>query len=603
MAPPVTPAASAPFTCRPNLRGVFGMVTAGHYLAAMAGHAMLERGGTAVDAAAAAGFASSVVEPHLCGLGGEAPLLVYEPGGGGGAGTMHAVSGQGVAPAAATIDSFRAAGLGIVPGNGLLPATTPAIFDTLSLALLRWGRLRLADVLAPAREWAADGFPMYRSLRDFLASLGAASFDDWPATRAVFFPAGEPVAVGTLLAQPDLARTLDRLIQAEARAGGSREAGIEAARREFATGFVAREIDRFARETAAGDATGVARRGLLRAEDMAAWRARVETPVSAPFGGGVVFKCGPWTQGPVFLQQLALLAGFDLRAMGHNSADYVHTVIECAKLAFADREFEYGDPDFTSVDLGRLLSAEYAASRRALVDPQAASQVLRPGRGPHARVTQAPGTSLGAATARATSEPSALSGDTTHVDAADRFGALVSLTPSGGWLQSSPRIPALGFALGTRGQMFSLDPAHPNALAPGKRPRATLTPSLARMADGTIVAFGTPGGDQQDQWTLQCFLNMAVFGMPPQEAVEAPTFHTTHFPSSFYPRRAEPGKVVVEARVPAAVLDVLAARGHLVERAGPWANGRVLAIARDPRSGVLTAAASPRKETAYAVGR
>jgi gamma-glutamyltranspeptidase / glutathione hydrolase len=313
--------------------------------------------------------------------------------------------------------------------------------------------------------------------------------------------------------------------------------------------------------------------------------------VSVGYRGFDVHKCGPWTQGPVFLQQLRLLEGFDLPALGHNSARYVHTLVEAAKLAFADRERWYGDPAFGPVPLDRLLSAGYAEARRRLIDPETASGEFRPGGQDWTSLAAVP------------PDQRAGNGDTTHVDVADSEGNLFAATPSGGWLESSPLIPSLGFPLGSRAQVFNLDPGHPNALAPGKRPRTTLTPSLVTRAGQPAMAFGTPGGDQQDQWTLQFFLNVVEFGMDLQEAIDAPLVHTLHFPSSFYPHEVFPKRLVAEGRIPAAALDDLRARGHEVVVSGDWASGEVTAVRFDPSSGLIEGAASPRAGAAYAIGR
>jgi gamma-glutamyltranspeptidase/glutathione hydrolase len=316
----------------------------------------------------------------------------------------------------------------------------------------------------------------------------------------------------------------------------------------------------------------------------------VEEPTGFNYRGLDVYKCGPWSQGPVFLQQLALLEGYDLAALGHNSTEYVHTVIECAKLAFADREYYYGDPEFASVPMDRLLSKAYAAERRELIRQDRASMALRPG-----DVAPRPMKLI-------LGDERSYQGDTTHLDAVDAEGNMIAATPSGAWIPSSPVVPGLGFPLGTRGQMFSLDPEHPNCLQPGKRPRTTLTPSLVMREGKPYMVFGTPGGDQQDQWTLQFFLNVVDFGMSVQEALDAPTFHTEHFPSSFYPRAQHPGRVAVEGRIPEDVREALRARGHEVAVTGDWSNGRVLAVRADLERGLIFGGASPRGETGYAQG-
>jgi gamma-glutamyltranspeptidase/glutathione hydrolase len=307
------------------------------------------------------------------------------------------------------------------------------------------------------------------------------------------------------------------------------------------------------------------------------------------YRGIEVLKCGPWSQGPVFLQQLKLLEGFDLQGLGHNTADYLHVYLECAKLAFADRERYYGDPEFTGVPLGLLLSEDYAAERREMIDERRANLELRPG-------------AVAVAAVRSGERWPVVTGDTTHVDAVDRWGNLFAATPSGGWIGSSPVVEGLGFPLGTRGQMFYLDEKHANSLVPHKRPRTTLSPSMALRDGQPWLAFGTPGGDQQDQWSLQFFLNLVEFGMDMQQALDAPTVQSTHFPGSFYPHASDPGGVRLESRIPTEVRDALAARGHKVYEDGPWSHGQVTAVARET-NGVLSGAASPRGRVAYVMGR
>ncbi len=577
------------FTTRPVILGRRGVVTAGHYLAAVAGFRMMEMGGNAIDAGVATGFALEVLEPHLTGIGGEVPILVYSAR----QKRAVAISGQGCAPRAATIDWFRGQGIGMIPGDGLLAATVPAAPGTFIEALARFGTLSLAQVLAPALSLARDGFPMYRSLRDNLAGHAARYREEWPSTARVWLPEGRVPEVGEALRQPDWADTFARLVRAEGDAcHRGRAAGLEAARAEFYEGETAGRIAAFARDTRVRDATGSEHAGLLAYEDLAGWRARVEDPVRTTYRGLEVLKCGPWTQGPVFLQQLNLLEGFDLAGLGHNTADTIHTIVEAAKLAFADRERYYGDPEFDAVPLDVLLSKEYAAQRRSLVDPARASLEMRWGEMPPAPEHAGRPGGCG----------DAYHGDTTHLDAIDHEGNMISATPSGGWIPSSPVIDGLGFPLGTRAQMFFLEPGRPNALQPGKRPRTTLTPSLALKGGRPWMAFGTPGGDQQDQWTLQFLLNVVDFGMDLQAAVDAPTFHTQHFPSSFYPRDAHPGRVGIEARIPEEVRRALADRGHEIVVSDDWAHGRVLGIRYHAETGLIAGAASPRLETGYCIG-
>jgi len=581
----------AGFTTRPVIAGTHGVVAAGHYLAAMAGFRMLEKGGNAVDAGVAGGLALEVLKPQSTGIGGEVPILIAPAAGWQGR-KVVAINGQGCAPRAATVDWFRREGIDLIPGDGLLPATVPGAFGSWATALLHFGRLTLAEVLEPAIELAEEGFPVYGELHSSIVGNAKKFAEQWPSTAEIYLANGRPPAIGEIIRQPDWARTFKAVADVDIRArAAGREAGIQAGIDYFYKGPIARRLADFAQSTEVLDASGRKHRGLLAYEDFASYRTKLEDPVSFDYRGIRVCKCGPWCQGPVFLQQLALLEGFDLAALGHNSPDYVHVVIESAKLAFADREQYYGDPDFVSVPLDRLLSKEYAAERRKLVDVARASRELRPGGAEVLRVED-PG-----------ERPRTYRGDTTHLDAVDAEGNLFAATPSGGWIPSSPVVPGLGFPLGTRGQMFWLDPKHPNGLMPGKRPRTTLTPSLALRDGEPWLAFGTPGGDQQDQWTLQFFLNVVDFGMDLQAAIDAPTFHSLHFPSSFYPRDAHTARVVVEGRIGPEVRAALEARGHDVVVGGDWAHGQVAAVELDRRERVLRGAASPRGMSAYAVGR
>jgi gamma-glutamyltranspeptidase / glutathione hydrolase len=563
------------------------MISTEHYLSAAAGARVFDRGGNAIDAAVAAALVEGVVNPHMHTIGGEAPMLVRL----GSNQRVVAINGNTMAPARATIAHYRALGLDLVPGEGLLAAGVPAAFGAFACALENFGTKSLAEVAGPALALCEDGFPMHPGLCGDddsieVPGLGLSSIranaelyrTRWPSTARVYMPGGELPRSGDLIRNPALANLFRRLLEAEAGARkGGREAGLQAAVERFYRGDIAREI------VAHSDAHG----GLLALEDLAAFTTRIEEPAIRTYRGASVFKCGPWSQGPVFLQQLALLEGFDLGAMGHNSGAYLHTLIESAKLAFADREAYYADPEFVDVPLKELLSDRYAALRRALVDPERASMDLRPG-DPRAMRAE-----LGAPiTARS------WGGGTTHVDAADRRGNLIAITPSGAWLRSSPVADALGFPLGTRLQTFYLDERHPNALAPRKRPRTTLTPSIGTTRDGRWIAFGTQGGDQQDQWTLQFFLNMAEFGMNLQQAIEAPRYSCMHAPSSFYPHDASPGLVRLENRIDERAREDLAARGHKVETRPPWCDGNVLAVALDGARGQLAAGADPRGQIA-----
>jgi gamma-glutamyltranspeptidase/glutathione hydrolase len=578
---------------RATLYGYGGAVCAGHHLAAQIGAAMLAGGGNATDAACAMGFALQVLEPHQNGPGGEAPILVWDAR----AEEAIAISGQGPAPAAATLEQMRALGVSMIPPDGFLAATVPAALDAWCLLLERFGTRRLSEVLAPARALAERGFPMYPFLRVILSLVAQRFRDEWPSSAALYLPLRED---GERQTNPALARFFADLAEAERRSGGTREAGIRAARDHFYRGAPAEAIERFLSAPIA-DASGARHAGLLRAQDLARHAGRFEEPCSVEYRGARVWKCGPWSQGPVFLQQLRLLEGFDLRAAGRRSADALHLQVEAAKLAFADRDACYGDPLFADVPLRTLLSAEYAAQRRAAIDLEKASLELRPGLG---RLPA--GWPLWADAPASPGEMHALAArgrrDTTQLVAADREGQVVVATPSGGWIPTSPVVPELGFPVGTRLQMAVLDPDHPNALAPGKRPRTTLSPSLARLADGRVLGFGTPGGDQQDQWTLPFFLDLVDHGIADlQEAIDAPSVHSEHMPSSFYPRQARPGAVSAEDRFEPGVLDALARRGHRVERKGGWEHGRLLAVTHQPATGVVAAAASPRFRIASAI--
>jgi gamma-glutamyltranspeptidase / glutathione hydrolase len=559
------------------------MVTAGHYLAAMAGFAVLSDGGNAVDAAVAAGLAESLVEPHQNGLGGENPMIIWPAG-------DHepvVLSGQGTAPAKATVEAMLRLRVSVIPGDGYLPACVPAAVSTYLTALMEYGTKSLATVAAPALAYARNGFGVNSGLADAFHGMAARFKEQWPTSAETYLADGNPPRTGDTFHNADWASTVEALVRAEMEAGGDRLRGIERAHNCFYRGEVADRIAAALDGAESPDASGRSHGPVLTANDLAAYQTRIEKPLRLEFHGANVFKCDAWTQGPVFLQQLALLLGYDLKALGHNSADYLHILIECAKLAFADRERFYGDPAFAEVPMDTLLSDDYNERQRAFIDLGAAIRV------PLWDVAPGP-------VASRISGPKPMGGDTTHVDAADADGNMVSLTPSGGWLSSSPVMRGLGFPLGTRGQMFNLTPGHPNVLEPGKRPRTTLTPSMAALAGGNRLAFGTPGGDGQDQWTLQFLLNHIVFGMDLQTALEAPTVHTRHFPSSFYPHEAFAGSMVAEERIPKAVRDALRDRGHDVMTVGPWENGRALAIRWD--NGALTAGASPRHETAYAAG-
>lgn len=598
------------FTTRPELLGTVGMVASTHWLASAAGMAILERGGNAFDAAVAAGLTLHVVEPHLNGLGGDVPIIAWraeddDP---------FVVCGQGVSPATATPEAFRQVGLELVPGTGHLAAVVPGAFGAWLRMLAEHGTMTFAEVAAPAIHYARDGFPVVPQIAASIRSVEKMFRSAWPTSKELYLPNDEVPAPGKLFRNPDLARTLDRLAAAGKAAGGDRENQIEAVRKAFYEGFVAEAIDAYVKQPVL-DSSGREHAGLLTADDLAEWRASVERPTSVDFYGNTVYKTGPWGQGPVLLQQLAMLQAADVTRLAARSPELVHLVTEVAKLAFADREAFYGDPDRVDVPLEKLLSAEYAAERVASIG-EYASEELVPGLGgrlPHfALHPTAVGAAAGAgeptrgpapdASAPIIDRDGSTRGDTCHLDVVDRWGNVVSATPSGGWLMSSPVIPELGFALPTRAQMFWLEEGLPSTLAPRTRPRTTLSPGMLRTRDGGRVSFGTPGGDQQDQWVVPFLLEHLLFGADLQHAIDAPSWHSTHMPSSFYPRGREHLGLHVESRLGESVLSELRRRGHEVEDAGEWALGRISAAGRRA-DGVLMAAANPRGMQGYAVGR
>jgi gamma-glutamyltranspeptidase/glutathione hydrolase len=600
------------FTTRPELAGTFGMVASTHWLATAAGMAVLEKGGNAFDAAVATGLTLQVVEPHLNGPAGEVPVIAHDSA----RGETFVVCGQGTAPAAATPEAFAALGLDLVPGSGLLAACVPGAFGAWLLLLREYGTLRLRDVLSYAIGYAAAGFPLVPAISWAIAAVADIFRAHWQSSAAIYLNGPSLPAPHSLFANPVLAATYERVLAEAESASDDREEQIEAARRAWYGGFVAEEMARFAQGEVM-DVTGERHRGLLSYDDLAGWHARLEAPVTYDYQGLTVCKTGPWGQGPVFLQQLALLSGYDLASLDPGSAEFIHLVVEASKLAFADREAWYGDPDFVDVPLDDLLSPEYNAERRKLIS-DAASGDLIPGT-PGGREPAVPGFARESFGKKgrgvsgdpgidpATGEPlgrsraDARRGDTCHLDVVDRWGNMVAATPSGGWLQSSPVIPALGFPLGTRAQMFTVDPGLPATIAPGKRPRTTLTPTMVLRDGEPYLAFGTPGGDQQDQWTLHFFLRHVHHGMNLQRAIDFPAFSSAHMPSSFYPREASPRRLDVEGRISAEVITDLRERGHDVAVAPPWSLGRVSAVARSAR--LLHAAANPRGMQGYAAGR
>lgn len=598
--------AAPAFTTRPEITGTFGAVTSTHWIASAVGMSILEKGGNAFDAAAATGFVLQVVEPHLNGPLGDMPVLIWPAG----ADEPTVICGQGVTPAGATLAHYQDEGLSRIPGSGLLATVVPGAFDAWMLMLRDHGTLPLRTVLEPTIHYAKNGHPVLHRVSVTIDGLAAFFQKEWPSSAATWLPDGKAPSPRSLFKNPALAATWERLLsEAETREG--RTAQIEAARDVFYEGFVAEAIDGFLQDACLMDGGGERRKGVLSGQDMAGWRASYENPLSTTYHGWDVWKASTWSQGPILLQSLNMLSHASLDQMDLNGADFVHTVTETMKLSFADREAYFGDPNHAAIPIETLMSAEYAATRFGQLT-ETANLEQRPGsiagyaewaERAVARAAELfePGDAVGAG------EPTMAHlgekrGDTCHLDVADRWGNTVAATPSGGWLQSSPVVPGLGMPLNSRAQMFWLEPGLPTSLAPGIRPRTTLSPSMARDPSGRRLAFGTPGGDQQDQWQLIYLLRLIHGQMGLQEAIDAPLFHSSHFQSSFYPRLAEPGGLLAEPSFDATVLAELRARGHDLTITGAWELGRLTAAAVDA-NGMLHAAATPRLMQAYAVGR
>ncbi|KAA9150641.1 gamma-glutamyltransferase family protein [Amycolatopsis acidicola] len=593
------------FTTRPTLQGTFGMVSSTHWLASATAMAVLEDDGNAFDAAVAAAFVLHVVEPHLNGPGGEVPIILAPAGS-----APKVLCGQGPAPAGATIAHYRSLGLELVPGTGPLAAAVPGAFDAWMVLLRDHGTKSVAEVLKYAISYAERGHPAVERVGATVETVLELFETEWTSSAELYLRGGKAPAPGELLKNPVLARTWRRLIGEAEAAGADREAQIEAARKVWREGFIAEALAAAASESTM-DTSGERHRGTLTGDDLAAFTATYEDPATYTWNGWIVAKPGLWSQGPSFLQQLALLPG----ELEYGTPDYYHTLLEGTKLAMADREAYYGD--CADVSLETLLSPAYNETRRALIGEQA-SHELRPGspdgRTPklskHAEFVAAGGRIVTPAGAGepTVAENGATRGDTCHLDVADRWGNLIAATPSGGWLQSNPVVPGLGFPLGTRLQMAWLDPGLPNSLTPGKRPRTTLSPSMALRDGEPVLAFGTPGGDQQDQWSLHFLLAVALRGkvrgsLDLQGAIDAPNWHSDGFPGSFYPRSMTPGGITMESRIGDSVITALESRGHVVTVGGPWSEGRLCAVARDPETGVLAAGSNPRGMQGYAAGR
>ena len=604
------------FEPRSEVVSARGVVASTHSVASEVGIAVLERGGNAFDAAVAMGFALQVAEPHLNGPGGEFTAIFHSARDG----VPQVLCAQGVAPARASVAAALDLGLDRIPGTGLLAACVPGAFDGWMLLLRNYGTMPLREVLGPAIALAHRGVPVARDLAETFVDVAPLFESGWETSAQQWLRGGLP-KIGAMLRNPELAVTYERLVREAEQCTADREGQIDNARKSFYEGFIAHAIDSFVSATCAVDDSGRRHQGWLSGHDLSNWCATLERPVQLDYRGVTVCKTGPWGQGPVFLAQLAMLAQTELPS-AMETADYIHLRTEIAKLAFADREAWYGDPGFTDVPVAELLSADYARERLSLIGDEASSD-LRPGvvggRDPrlprgldHAVEQLAPPTRTDAETAGG--EPTfgsarpgdptfgtARTGDTCHLDAADRFGNVIAATPSGGWLQSSPAIPGLGFCLGTRAQMFWVDEEHPNGLAPGRRPRTTLSPTLTLRNGQPDLAFGTPGGDQQDQWTLSFFLAHVAYGLRMQAAIDLPEFDTRHFPSSFYPRSSVVRDLELEDRVGEKTVRQLLDRGHRVSLRDGWSLGRVCGVAR-LADGTLHGAADPRGARARAIG-
>ncbi|MET0736008.1 MAG: gamma-glutamyltransferase [Microbacterium sp.] len=595
------------FTTRPTLTGTFGMAASTHWIATATAQAVLERGGNAFDAVVAGGFVLHIAEPHLNGPGGD---LVGIFATGDDPGTPVVLMGQGPAPAGASIEHFRSEGLDLVPGAGGLAAAIPGAVDAWLLLLRDHGTWELGDVLAFAIGYARDGIPLAAQAVATIERVAPLFREHWPSSAALWLPSGEAPEAGSVVHNPAYADVLDSLVHASCtvRDDGpiGRAARIDAARHEWKTGLVAQAAAAFLAEPHR-HSSGTDHAAVITADDFAGFDAGYEDAVTATFRGSTVAKASSWTQGPALLEALRILDPLPDDALDPSTELGAHTIVETLKLVLADRDAHYGE----GVDLAWLLGDDVIAARRALIGDRA-SHEWRPVAGSRVRpplrtAPEEPVRFAGAGEPTVDRTPvdstGQTRGDTCHIDVVDRWGNMIAVTPSGGWLQSSPTIPELGFCLGTRLQMAWLDPESPSALRPGARPRTTLSPTLVLRDGAAVTALGTPGGDQQDQWQLPVLLRMLVGGHAAQAAIDAPSLHTTAMIDSFWPRTWDPAGIVVEDRLGDDVIAGLERRGHVVTRAGDWSLGRVSAVGRDASTGSLWAAANARGMQGYAAGR
>lgn len=587
------------FTTRPTLTGTFGMAASTHWLATASAQAVLERGGNAFDAVVAGGFVLHLAEPHLNGPGGDLVGIFATADA---PGEPIVLAGQGPAPAAATIAHYRSEGLELVPGAGGLAAAIPGAVDAWLLLLRDHGTMELGDVLSYAIGYAQGGVPLLPTTAATLRRVAPLFREHWTSSARLWLPEGIVPEPGELVRNPAYAAVLERLV-ASAEAGADRADRIDAARATFKRELVGPAASRFL-TSPHRHSDGRDHAAVITAEDIAGFSATCEPALTVPFRGHTVAKAGPWCQGPALLAALRILDGFDDERLDPSTELGAHTLLETVKLVLADRDAYFGD----GAQIDGLLTEEYAAGRRSQIG-ETASRQWRPGALP-GRVPFRPPlrADTDADAAAGTGEPTVAEdgqtrGDTCHIDVVDRWGNIVSVTPSGGWLQSSPTIPELGFCLGTRLQMTWLDESAPAALHPGARPRTTLTPTLVLRDGRAVMALGTPGGDQQEQWQLPMLLRMLVGGLTAQEAVDAPSLHSIALVDSFWPRTFSPAGAYVEDRLGDEVIAGLTARGHDVVRAGDWTLGRLSAVGIDPQRGLLWAAANPRGMQGYAAGR
>ena len=626
-------------TGRLEVSGWFGAVASTHWMASQSAMGILEKGGNAFDAAVVAGFVMQVAQPHLNGPAGDVAIMMHA----GTSGSVSSVCGQGPTPKSATIDNFRALELDHIPGTGLLPAVVPGAFDAWMHMLLSYGSITLREALEPAILYAEKGVPVDQRLYDTLVAASPVFHQYWPSSAASCFDVnGLPPPIGSNFRNPTLASTFNRILEEAETQSEHRDVQIDAARAIWSDGFIAQQINRFTRSTKVMDVSGHYHTAFLTAEDMSGWRATEEQTYSVDFAGHSVHKCGMWTQGLTLLQALNILSADKLKSLAPTEAAFVHHIMEVMKLALADRDAHHGLSEFSGMGvaerINELLSDAYSRNRKKLIGETAARD-FRPGDIGHDpnginhwapdfgnACTRQRGAGLlgaygggeptivyGAAEADISKDykltPSQTSnyvaksvGDTSYLCVSDNAGNVVSATPSGGWLQSSPMIPELGFPLGTRAQMMWLEDDCPSSLQPQTRPRSTLSPTIVTTTDGSVLAVGTPGGDQQDQWQTSFLVRYLVHGLSLQDAVDAPGFHTNHVINSFFPRGAVEGSLVIEDRFAQAEINALRAKGHEVNVVGSWIEGRLCAL-KYTRDGQHRAAVSQRGGQSLAVAR